>query len=100
MVSRIVAASFYDGVLRELVAALGAALFFGNVLALVRRQSDARRAAQRTVARSRPGSPVRGNKRDADGSSDLPQAPLARTVTYILVGLVVMVWGIASIATS
>ena len=56
--------SFYDEVLRELVTALGAALFIANLFALVRRRSDARRAAQRTVARSRPGSPVRGNKRE------------------------------------
>jgi hypothetical protein len=95
-----IGASFYDEVFRELVAAVGAALFIGNVLALVRRRSDARRAAQRTVARSRPGSPVRGNKRDAEGSSDLPQAPIARTVAYIVIGFVVMVWGIATIATS
>jgi hypothetical protein len=92
--------SFYDEVLRELVTALGAALFFANLLALVRRRSDARRAAQRTVARARPGSPVRGNKRDDEQGHDLPQAPIARTVTYLVIGFVVMVWGIASLATA
>jgi hypothetical protein len=98
----------YDEVLRELVAALGAALFIGNVLALVRRRSDARRAAQRSLARSRPGSPVRGNQRaaakpkarNARANEDLPQAPVARTVTYAVIGFVVMVWGIASVFTS
>jgi hypothetical protein len=90
----------YDSVLRELVTALGAALFLANAFALARRRSDARRAAQRTVARTRPGSPVRPNMRDAEGRTDLPQAPLTRSVTYLLIGFVVMVWGIASLAMS
>ena len=92
--------SFYDEVLRELVTALGAALFIANLFALVRRRSDARRAAERTVARSRPGSPVRGNKREGTPDHDLPQAPIARTVTYLVIGFVVMIWGIASLATA
>ena len=91
--------SFYDEVLRELITALGAALFVANLFALFRRRSDARRAAQRTVARSRPGSPVRGNRRDED-NTDLPQAPLARTITYLVIGFVVMIWGIASLVSS
>jgi len=50
---------------------------------------------KRTVARSRPGSPVRGYRR-GDTPSDLPQAPLARTVTYLLVGFVVMIAGLGA----
>jgi hypothetical protein len=93
--------SFYDQVLRELVTALGAALFVANLFALVRRRADARRAAQRTVAKVRPGSPVRPNRvASGDEPADLPQAPVARTVAYLVVGFVVMIWGIASIATS
>ena len=68
---------FYDEVLRELLVAVGAALFLGNLLALVRR-----RAPESVAARG-----------DA-----LPQAPVARTVLYIVIGFVVMVWGIASLA--
>ena len=50
-----IAASFYDSVMRELVFALGAALFVANALALYRRKSDADAAVQRTVAQeSRP----------------------------------------------
>jgi hypothetical protein len=97
----------YDQVLRELVAAIGAALFLGNLLALARRRSDARRAAQRSLARARPGSPVRPNLRTgarpskrARDTGDLAQAPLARTVTYAVIGFVVMVWGIASVLSS
>ncbi len=87
--------SFYDEVLRELVFALGAALFVANAFALYRRRNDAQAAARRTVARSRPGSPVRGNRRTDE--TDLPQAPLARTVTYLLVGFIVMIAGLGAI---
>lgn len=87
--------SFYDSVLRELVAALGAALFFGNLWALYRRRADAHIASQRTVARNRPGSPVRGYRR-SDANADLPQAPLARTITYMLIGFVVMIAGLGA----
>ena len=87
--------SFYDSVLRELVAALGAALFFGNLWALYRRRADAQIASQRTVARNRPGSPVRGYRR-SNANGDLPQAPLARTITYMVIGFIVMVAGLGA----
>jgi hypothetical protein len=86
--------NFYDEVLREVLFALGAALFVANALALYRRRADAQAVARRTVARTRPGSPVRGNRRTED--RDLPQAPLARTVAYLVVGFVVMVAGLGA----
>jgi hypothetical protein len=88
--------SFYDEVLRELVAAIGAALFIGNAIALFRRRADAQAAKTRSVARHRPGSPVRGYGRPTSG--DLAQAPLARTVTYLVIGFVVMVAGLGAMA--
>jgi len=91
----VIAESFYDSVLRELLFALGAALFVANALALYRRKSDAAAAAHRTVARNRPGSPVRGYRRD-DGNTDLAQAPLARTVAYLVIGFVVMISGLGA----
>src|SRR5215471_3560252 len=91
----VLADSFYDGVLRELVFALGAALFVANVYALYRRRGDAERAKQRQVARHRPGSPVRGN-RSKSASADLPQAPLARSVGYAAIGFIVMVAGLGA----
>ena len=75
---------FYDEVLREGVLALGAALFIGNALALYRRRSDARR----TTA---------GRTGSFASESDLAQAPVARSVTYMLIGLVVAIWALASI---
>ncbi len=86
--------NFYDSVLRELVFALGAALFVANAYALYRRRRDRADVQQRTVARSRPGSPVRGYK--TGDNSDLPQAPVARTVTYMLIGFIVMVAGLGA----
>ena len=78
--------SFYDEVLRELIAAIGAALFIGNLVALVRRRSAPARSAN-------PNGP------GGDRSPDLPHAPVARTVVYMVLGFVVMVWGIASFVT-
>jgi hypothetical protein len=83
--------SFYDEVLRELVLALGAALFLANAFALVRRRADAREAAAGSV-----GGRGRGRAQGHE-ANDLPQAPLARTVTYMLIGLIVTVWALASI---
>jgi hypothetical protein len=90
--------NFYDEVLRELLTAVGAALFVANARALARRRVDSDIAVRRTVARARAGSPVRGYRRTAEGG-DLVQAPIARTVLYMAIGLVVMIWGIASLVS-
>ncbi len=86
--------SFYDEVLRELLFALGAALFIANAFALFRRKRDGRITQHRAVAQHRPGSPVRGYRRT--DNSDLPQAPLLRTVTYLIIGFVVMIAGLGA----
>jgi hypothetical protein len=69
---------FYDEVLRELLVAVGAALFVGNLMALLRRRAPA------SVAQSE------------DGHA-LPQAPVARTVAFLVLGFVVAFWGLASL---
>jgi len=72
---------FYDEVLRELLVAMGAALFIGNLMALVRRRA-----------------PASGTEAaESDDGHGLQQAPLARTVTYLLIGFVVALWGVASL---
>jgi len=76
---------FYDEVLRELLVAMGGALFVGNLMALLRRRAPARAA--------RPG------PSDPEEPNALPQAPLARTVTYLVIGFVVALWGIASLVS-
>jgi hypothetical protein len=86
----------YDEILRELMTAVGAALFIANLWALVRRPVDADRVRATTVARARPGSPVRGQANPAQ-KRELAQAPVARTVTYMVLGFLVMVAGLASL---
>ena len=80
------------------MVALGAALFVANARALARRRVDADVANRRTVSRSRPGSPVKGYRHRGD-DSDLVQAPIMRSVVYLVIGLVVMIWGVASLVS-
>lgn len=87
----------YGDVLLELVTALGAALFVANGYALIRRRRDRQQAAREAVVRSRPGSPVRKQVQKSRGT--LAEAPVARTVTFMVLGLVVFVWGLATITT-
>ena len=91
---RVLAGNFYDDVLRELMFALGAALFAANAFALYRRRADVEASARRTVARNRPGSPVRGYGRSEP--RDLLVAPIGRTILYLVVGFVVMVAGLGA----
>ena len=93
----VVVGSFYDEVLRELIAAMGAALFFGNLYALLRRDRDADRIAARTVERGRPGSPVRSPAKPAQ-KRELAQAPIGRTLAFMALGFFVMIVGIASLS--
>lgn len=78
---------FYRDVLLELMTALGAALFVANVFALFRRRSDRRLE-----------SPVRGQARTAS-TGDLAAAPVGRTAGYALLGLIVFIWGLATITS-
>ena len=93
----VVIGSFYDEVLRELIAAMGAALFFGNLWALLRRNHDADRIAARTVERGRPGSPVRSPAKPGQ-KRELAQAPIARTFGFMVLGFIVMIAGLASLS--
>ncbi|MGH9009008.1 MAG: hypothetical protein ACRDYF_04075 [Acidimicrobiia bacterium] len=67
---------FYDEVLRELLVAMGGALFVGNLLALLRRRAPAAVTEE---------------------GEALPRAPVGRTVAYMVLGLVVAFWGLASL---
>jgi hypothetical protein len=90
--------SFYDEVLRELVVALGAALFVAHGLALLRRNRDADRRAVTSGARS---AKVKGASRAVAAGrtrdGELVQVPLARSVAFASLGFVMMIAGIASL---
>lgn len=62
-----------ENLLAWLVLALGGALFVGNLLAVVKPPETART------------------------ETDLPKAPVARSITMALVGLIAAVWAIASL---
>jgi hypothetical protein len=94
--------TFYDEVLRELLVALGAALFFGNVYALLRRRADAQRVASESATRSRASKrgpkPVPRSVATRQPAGELAQAPVLRTAVYVALGFVMMVAGIAALA--
>lgn len=90
--------SFYDQVMRELILAFGAALFFANVIALARRRRDVELRGARAGARSakaKGGSRVQTTGQTRGG--ELVQAPLARSVVFAVLGFVMMVAGIAAL---
>jgi len=97
-VGTVLAASFYDEVLRELVVALGAALFVAHGIALLRRRRDVERRAATTGARS---AKVKGASRAAATNrtreGELVQVPVARSATFCALGFVMMIAGIASL---
>jgi len=88
--------NFYGQVLLELTTALGAALFVANGYALLRRRADAQAAARESATRSRPGSPVRKQVRVAT-TGNLAQAPVLRSVLFMVLGLAVAIAGLASL---
>ena len=92
--------SFYDEVLRELVVALGAALFVAHGLALLRRKRDADRRAVTSGARS---AKVKGASRAVAAGrtreGELVQVPVARSAAFCALGFVMMIAGIASLTT-
>jgi hypothetical protein len=77
--------SFYDEVLREILLALGAALFIGNLIALIRIRRGAP-AAVRSAAPTGEGEP-----------EYLDHAPIGRTLLFLVIGFVVMVTALAAI---
>ena len=87
----------YDEVLKELVLALGAALFLANAAGAVPPQLR-RRAGEDPHGRAHPaGEPGRGTGKRPRAKRDLAQAPLGRTLLYMGIGLVVMIWSLASL---
>lgn len=90
------AADFYTQVMREIVTALGAALFAANAYALVRRRGDRRRSDRVREARVR----AKAAGARVEEPEQLDQAPVGRSLLFMLVGLLVMIWGIASMVTA
>ncbi len=77
--------NFYDQVLREIVAAIGAALLFGNGYALIRRRRDAKAGVGKSAGAVKKG-------------EELIVAPIGRTLAFMLLGLLMLVAGVAALA--
>ncbi len=91
--------SFYDEVMRELIAAIGAALLVANLIALARRNRDADVRGVRSGVRStkaKGSSRVQATGRTREG--ELVQAPVARSVAFAILGFIMLVAGIAALA--
>jgi L-lactate permease len=98
------AAEFYVTVMRELIVAIGAALVLANAWAIIRSRIMPRSSAELRATRSAAASAKRKSQtaeragRAADGT--LVRAPLSRTIPFMLLGVFMLIWGIASLATS
>ena len=88
----------------ELVVAVGAALFLGNLMALFRQRKDEparvvvpgqRNPRQAAAPKGRPTPSQKSRKTQPD----YERAPIMRTVLYMTIGLFVMVWGLATLLT-
>ena len=89
---------FYTQVLLELVAAVGAALAFGNALALMRRRRDG--ATAREKARTTPRAPRQHAPKGEAPTPELVQAPVFRSIVFLVIGLVACVWSLATLVAS
>jgi hypothetical protein len=121
-----VIASFYDEVLREILAALGAAMFVSRVLVLVRRgrheqlvdvpagpapvgevrtedepvddAGDDAGGDEPAEADDEDDAALEDDAADEDDEVELRDEPLARTLLFLVLGFIVMVAGLASLA--
>lgn len=87
--------SFYQQVFLELLLAAGAALAIGNVYALARRRRD--RADARELARTAPRAPRQRAPKGHEPEVLLAQAPVGRSLLYIVIGLVAFTWALATL---
>lgn len=87
---------FYDAVLRELIVAFGAALMVANAMALWRRRGDAEVRARVGLRSTK----AKGSSRAHGGrtaTGELVQAPVVRSVTFLVLGTTMFVAGLAAL---
>ena len=94
--------NFYTQTLLQLVLALGAAMVIGNVMAIVRRGRDrkvARESLKSNPRTSRHQNEVLVKNQIKQGKATLAVAPLGRSIVFIIIGLVVSIWALASLVS-
>ena len=84
--------------LQFLLLALAGALVVGNAMALVR-PPPGRANRGRPAGPNRDGERVTGSGTGTGADSDLVRAPLWRTVMMLVVGLIVVIWILVSLAS-
>lgn len=85
--------NFYIEVMKELIVAFGAALVIGNVLAIVRR-----RPPEPTEPNQSTGPDQSTGPTGSTGAPTLTRAPLGRSLVFVALGTLMVVWGLASLA--
>lgn len=87
--------SFYQQVFLELTMAVGAALAVANAFALLRRRRDRRVA--RDHARTAPRAPRQRAPKGEAPTPLLTQAPIGRSIAFLVIGLVAFIWSLATL---
>lgn len=80
--------------------ALGAAMVFGNVIAIVRRNRDrktAREALQQNTRTSRQITATLARNQVKEGKATLAVAPLGRSLVFVAIGFFVAIFAAASL---
>jgi len=84
----------------ELVGALGAAMIVGNLIAIFRRnrdRSDARESLKTSPRASKQTTTLLAKSQIKQGKATLAVAPLGRSLIYVAIGVVALIWSLASL---
>ncbi len=94
--------NFYTQTLLELILALGAAMFIGNIVAIVKRKQDesqARESLKTSPRASRHATQTLSHNQVKEGKATLAVAPLGRSLIFVAIGLFVMIWAGATLVS-
>ena len=92
--------NFYTQTMIELVGALGAAMIVGNILAVIRRNRDRKMALESlktSLRTSKQTTTLLAKNQIKQGKATLAVAPLGRSLVFIAIGFVALVWSLASL---
>ncbi len=94
---------FYAQTMVELIAALGGAMVFGNLLAVIKRKRDKKIAQESLKTNPRATKQTTSTlvkNQVSQGKATLAIAPLYRSIIYIVIGLFVLSWAVVTLVVS
>lgn len=94
---------FYTQTMVELILALGAAMAFGNTMAIVRRNKDkkiAQESLKKSPRTSKHQTSTMVKNQVAQGKATLAVAPLSRSLIYVVIGLLVFAWALVTLLSA